>query len=316
MEWRTMEECRKFFKAYGIHNRFSFKHNKNDKRSATQDYHSVKLRKPNDTHTCEADKDDKYRQVRALWVVDELKEYVKDHPNSKPVDIYNEIYHRYGVKISYFTAWKSKLSYEDQYLPPPVERKAGKPKKQRIGDEDGERASSTRKCKLCNKPGHNQRTYPERLDKYSKKRKGKSKSKDTGDVAENEGQAAQGQVPPQAPKGQVPPLAINEGQVPTTCGTKGSRGRGRGGTVGSAKVSESQVSQQVNASQASKEPLNESQTSVRPPTRGRGSRGTRGSRSGQSRGRMYNYFENPTSYTYQPASRATNESSITGQSQV
>ncbi|KAF9604391.1 hypothetical protein IFM89_006400 [Coptis chinensis] len=213
---------------------------------------------------------------------------------------------------------------KDQYLPPLVERKAGRPKKQRIRDEDEERASSTRKCKLC-KPGHNQRTCPERPNKQCKKRKrkSKSKSKDTGDVAENEGQAAQGQVPPQAP----------EGQVPTISGTKGSRGR-RGGTVRSAEVSESQVSQQVNASQASEEPLNESQASARPPTRGskgtRSFRGgqskgrmnfpsqyirTRGTRGGQSRGRMYSYFENPTSYTHQPTSRATNESSITGQSQ-
>ncbi|KAF9619310.1 hypothetical protein IFM89_006497 [Coptis chinensis] len=44
-----------------------------------------------------------------LLVVNELEEYVRDHPNSKPVNIYNEIYHRYRVKISYFTAWKSKL---------------------------------------------------------------------------------------------------------------------------------------------------------------------------------------------------------------
>ncbi|KAF9620889.1 hypothetical protein IFM89_015286, partial [Coptis chinensis] len=164
--------------------------------------------------------------------------------------------------------------------------------KDRIRDEDEERASSTRKCTLCNnKPGHNQRTCPERPGKQSKNRKRNSKSKDTG-------------------------------QVPTTSGTRGrrgSRGRGkgsrggRGGIVGSAKVNESQVSQQVNASQTSEEPLNESQASARPPTRGKGSRGTRGSRGGQSR-HMYNYFENPTSYTHQPASRATNESSVTGQS--
>ncbi|KAF9594405.1 hypothetical protein IFM89_031007 [Coptis chinensis] len=64
--------------------------------SATNDHHTVKLRKFNDTYTCEADKDDKYRQARAPWVVDELEEYVRDHLNSKPVDIYNEIYHRYG----------------------------------------------------------------------------------------------------------------------------------------------------------------------------------------------------------------------------
>ncbi|KAF9596916.1 hypothetical protein IFM89_014480, partial [Coptis chinensis] len=92
MELRTMEECRKFFKAYGIQNRFNFRHNKNDEKrnriwccnegtmgeecqfgtygwyawcSATQDHHTVKLRKFNDTHTFEADKDDKYRHARA-----------------------------------------------------------------------------------------------------------------------------------------------------------------------------------------------------------------------------------------------------------
>ncbi|KAF9594404.1 hypothetical protein IFM89_031006 [Coptis chinensis] len=115
-----------------------------------------------------------------------------------------------------------KLSYEDQYLPPPVERKAVRPKKQRIRDEDEERASSIRKCKLCNNPGHNQRTCPERPDKQSKKRKRKSKSRNTGGVAENEGQTVEGQVqPPQAPEGQVPPQAVSKGG-------RGSRG-GRGG---------------------------------------------------------------------------------------
>ncbi|KAF9619309.1 hypothetical protein IFM89_006496 [Coptis chinensis] len=92
----------------------------------------------------------------------------------------------------------------------------------------------------------------------------------TGDVAENEGQTLEGQVPPQV---------INEGQVLTTSGIRGRRGSrghgkgsrgGRGGTVGSTEVSENQVSQQVNASQAFEEPLNESQASAKPPTRGRG----------------------------------------------
>ncbi|KAF9625085.1 hypothetical protein IFM89_017915 [Coptis chinensis] len=45
-------------------------------------------------------------------------------------------------------------------------------------------------------------------------------------------------------------------------------------------------------------------------------RGSRSSRGGQSKGRMHNYFENPTSYTHQPASRATNESSVIGQEGV
>ncbi|KAF9598593.1 hypothetical protein IFM89_028262 [Coptis chinensis] len=265
MEWRTMEECRKFFKSYGIDNTFSFKHNKNDKKrfyfrhmyknfkkefKVTNNFSEsfnawiLKIRdkpllhfidkyikavmsliherrllfkemKEGDLVTFAIEVITKLEKKHNRYKVDgfDNDKYCATDPKSgkhfvvdliaktcscmvwqlggipcvhaiaviRPLSPSRESWSKWCSPYFHVEAFKGtyagsiypfdneedwgKLNYEDQYLPPPVERKARIPKKQRIRDEDEERASSTRKCKLCNNLGHNQITCPERPNK-------------------------------------------------------------------------------------------------------------------------------------------------------
>ncbi|KAF9605985.1 hypothetical protein IFM89_021311 [Coptis chinensis] len=53
-----------------------------------------------------------------------------------------------------------KIMPGDEVLPPTIERKVGRPRKQRIRGDDEERATSKRKCRKCKEPGRNSRTCP------------------------------------------------------------------------------------------------------------------------------------------------------------
>ncbi|KAF9600669.1 hypothetical protein IFM89_011252 [Coptis chinensis] len=70
---------------------------------------TVKLRKYNDIHTYEADEENKVVQAKAPWVANELEAFARAHPTFSPVDLFNEIYHEYGVHISYWTAWRARI---------------------------------------------------------------------------------------------------------------------------------------------------------------------------------------------------------------
>ncbi|KAF9602048.1 hypothetical protein IFM89_024805 [Coptis chinensis] len=149
MQWKSMEECRKFLKTLAIQNLFSFRQKQNDKKryiiycigedhsdqemvkgctlkvacSLTTDNHTVKLKKYVGTHTCEADGNNHVVQAKAPWVATVLEDFLRDHPNMKPVDVHNEVFKRYGVELSYYTSWKSKVimfekingNYESSY---------------------------------------------------------------------------------------------------------------------------------------------------------------------------------------------------------
>ncbi|KAF9625988.1 hypothetical protein IFM89_028374 [Coptis chinensis] len=159
--------------------------------SITRDHHTVKLRKFVGTYTCEANGKNHVKQAKAPWVAQVLEDFLRDHPNMKHLDVHKEVWRRFGVELSYYTTWKAKVkmfekingNYEasylivselkkqieiknveigDEVLPPPLERKSGRPRKQRIRDAYEERPSKKRVCKLCHVPGHNKRTCPMR----------------------------------------------------------------------------------------------------------------------------------------------------------
>ncbi|KAF9587565.1 hypothetical protein IFM89_004023 [Coptis chinensis] len=174
--------------------------------------HTFKLRTFVPTHTCEADETNKYDQAKTPWVVDKLEEYMIAHPNLSPKDLMAQVLYEFGVVISYWTAWRSrycnpyyhvnafratyagwifpfdnvdewgKVMPGDEVLPPSIERKAGRPRKQRIRGDDKERATSKRKCRKCKEPGHNSRTCH-----HGKSGKNGKKQKNTSDYNEIEG---------------------------------------------------------------------------------------------------------------------------------
>ncbi|KAF9595645.1 hypothetical protein IFM89_001546 [Coptis chinensis] len=100
MTWRTILECRKFMKDMTIAQKFSFKQKKNDKTR-----YKLVCKDPN----ASGDKNNKNVQAKALWVANELEDFARPHPTFAPVDLHNKIYNEYGVLISYWTAWRTRV---------------------------------------------------------------------------------------------------------------------------------------------------------------------------------------------------------------
>ncbi|KAF9595309.1 hypothetical protein IFM89_038461 [Coptis chinensis] len=55
------------------------------------------------------DKNNKNVQAKAPWVANELEDFARAHPTFAPVDLHNEIYNEYGVLISYWTTWRTRV---------------------------------------------------------------------------------------------------------------------------------------------------------------------------------------------------------------
>ncbi|KAF9612607.1 hypothetical protein IFM89_002203, partial [Coptis chinensis] len=150
MQWKSMPGCRSYLKSLAIQDIFSFKQKQNNTKryriycigedhvdkemvkpctwkvacSITRDHHTVKLRKFVGTHTCEADGKNHVKQAKAPWVAQVLEDFLRDHPNMKPLDVHKEVWRRFRVELSYYTAWKAKVkmfekingNYEASYL--------------------------------------------------------------------------------------------------------------------------------------------------------------------------------------------------------
>ncbi|KAF9604906.1 hypothetical protein IFM89_011188 [Coptis chinensis] len=214
---------------------FSFKQKKNDKEryfvickyknckwfvkcSKKINELTVKLRKYNDIHTCEADEENKVMQAKALWVANELEAFARAHPTFAPVDLFNEIYREYGVHIFYWTAWRARImllekmhgaavittlwNHSEQlmqaisiqlpikntgtrlnlrmlyYLLQMREDQGG----QRIRGNDKEKASGKIKCRNCGEVGHNARTCKKAAKETSSSpsKRGKAEGKRKG----------------------------------------------------------------------------------------------------------------------------------------
>ncbi|KAF9608794.1 hypothetical protein IFM89_011563 [Coptis chinensis] len=125
MTWPTLEDCRDFFKFKAIKQKFSFRQHRNDKvryillckdeeckwtitAIIARDGHTFILRKYNDEHTCETNEKNKYCQATSPWVAKHFQDKVRDHPNYKPKDLEADMFTKFGVEISYWTAWSAR----------------------------------------------------------------------------------------------------------------------------------------------------------------------------------------------------------------
>ncbi|KAF9595217.1 hypothetical protein IFM89_037815 [Coptis chinensis] len=73
------------------------------------------------------------------------------------VESFRATYAGYIYPIANKEHW-DKIKPKNVVLPPPNERRPGRPKKQRIRGNDEEKASGKRKCRNCGEVGHNSRT--------------------------------------------------------------------------------------------------------------------------------------------------------------
>ncbi|KAF6165813.1 hypothetical protein GIB67_012710 [Kingdonia uniflora] len=125
MEWHTMYEARKHLRRFAIVNRFSFKQVKNEGYRLRykcidkvckwlvyvrrqNDGHTMRLMNGVFVHNCKRKPGTKNRLANTLWVANEIEETVRDMKKKSPQDAMTIISRRYGVNLSYFTAWNAK----------------------------------------------------------------------------------------------------------------------------------------------------------------------------------------------------------------
>ncbi|KAF6151970.1 hypothetical protein GIB67_010544 [Kingdonia uniflora] len=125
MEWHTVYEARKHLRRFAIVNRFSFKQVKNKGYRLRykciekvckwliyvrrqNDGHTMRLMNGVFVHNCRRKPGTKNRLANALWVANEIEETVRDMKTFSPQDAITIISRRYGIDLSYFTAWNVK----------------------------------------------------------------------------------------------------------------------------------------------------------------------------------------------------------------
>ncbi|KAF6165471.1 hypothetical protein GIB67_028030 [Kingdonia uniflora] len=72
------------------------------------DGHAMRLMNGVYVHNCKRKPGAKNRLANALWVVNEIEETIRDMKEFSPQDAMTIISRRYGVDLSYFTAWNAK----------------------------------------------------------------------------------------------------------------------------------------------------------------------------------------------------------------
>ncbi|KAF6164596.1 hypothetical protein GIB67_032824 [Kingdonia uniflora] len=77
MEWPNISECRSFMRNFVITQRFTFRHKKNESK-------------------------------RIRYVAKEIENLIRDASTTKPMQISDIVYRRFGVRDSYYTAWNTR----------------------------------------------------------------------------------------------------------------------------------------------------------------------------------------------------------------
>ncbi|KAF9626128.1 hypothetical protein IFM89_030975 [Coptis chinensis] len=129
MEWSTLKSCRTYLRSYAIANRFVYKGLKNDGdrirvkcrgnectwlfyarviKSKKSDAFTTRCNKYEGQHSgkCRGDSKFKNRLVDAIWVAEKMLDTVRTHHKIyKARMIKEDVWNKFGVKISYYTAW-------------------------------------------------------------------------------------------------------------------------------------------------------------------------------------------------------------------
>ncbi|KAF6158396.1 hypothetical protein GIB67_018293, partial [Kingdonia uniflora] len=72
------------------------------------DGHTMELKKTSNlTHTCRSKAVDKNKLAHAGWVAKEVEELIRSVRSTRPCDVQEAIWTKYGVHVSYHTAWNA-----------------------------------------------------------------------------------------------------------------------------------------------------------------------------------------------------------------
>ncbi|KAF6146962.1 hypothetical protein GIB67_036681 [Kingdonia uniflora] len=140
MEWPTVSEAREYLRKFVILNKFETIQVKNEscrlryKRAVKKckwlvyarrsyDGHSMVLKGCHFEHTCTGKVGSENKLANALWITNEIEELVRDVKTLTPKDVQTIIRRKYGVNVSYYSAWNAKTiciariigSFDDGY---------------------------------------------------------------------------------------------------------------------------------------------------------------------------------------------------------
>ncbi|KAF6143252.1 hypothetical protein GIB67_039035 [Kingdonia uniflora] len=128
MEWPTISEAREYLRKFVILNKFETKQVKNESyrhrykcavpkckwlvyARKSYDGHNMVLMGCHFEHTYTGKVGSENKLANALWIVNEIEELVRDVKTLTPNDVQTIIRRKYGVNISYYTAWNAKTIY-------------------------------------------------------------------------------------------------------------------------------------------------------------------------------------------------------------
>ncbi|KAF6142813.1 hypothetical protein GIB67_002677 [Kingdonia uniflora] len=121
MEWPNISECRSFMKDFAITQRFTFRQKKNESKmiryvckerpscpwwvfiTRLNDGHTMTLKNGHFIHECSGKNDTLNRNANIIWVTKEIENLIRDASTTKPMQISDIVYRRFGVRVSYYT---------------------------------------------------------------------------------------------------------------------------------------------------------------------------------------------------------------------
>ncbi|KAF6146365.1 hypothetical protein GIB67_020459 [Kingdonia uniflora] len=125
MQWPTIYDAREYFRKFAIIRKFEFNYVKNEsyrmRMKCTNenckwlafvlrliDGHTMELKGHHFEHSCEGTLGAKNKMAHALWVEDQVEELVRDVKTISPKQLKRRIKKKFGIDISYCTAWNAK----------------------------------------------------------------------------------------------------------------------------------------------------------------------------------------------------------------
>ncbi|KAF6142496.1 hypothetical protein GIB67_039460 [Kingdonia uniflora] len=125
MEWPTVYEAIEYLRKFAILKKFETKQVKNESNRLrykcavkkckwlvyarrSYDGHSMVLKGYYFEHTCTGKVGSENKLANALWIANEIEELVRDVKTLTPKDVQTTIRRKYGVNVSYYTAWNAK----------------------------------------------------------------------------------------------------------------------------------------------------------------------------------------------------------------
>ncbi|KAF6142753.1 hypothetical protein GIB67_018464 [Kingdonia uniflora] len=67
-------------------------------------------------HECSGKNDTLNRNTNTIWVVKEIENLIRDASTTKPIQISDIVHRRFGVRVSYYTAWNARNMVMEKIL--------------------------------------------------------------------------------------------------------------------------------------------------------------------------------------------------------